>query len=151
MIAGEVHVLDAYCPHLGANMAIGGVVRGNCLECPFHKWQFSGENGACTKVPYSSGSVPAAAVKKWICHEVNHFIFVWYHAEGDEPSWYIQSRKELEGGAWRFQGRTELLAACHIQVPFLSLYSMAPIRMTVRRYLTFLFPHSHAYIGVSYV
>ncbi|KAF4524913.1 hypothetical protein B566_EDAN013662 [Ephemera danica] len=31
--SGEVHVLDAYCPHLGANMAVGGTVRGDTLEC----------------------------------------------------------------------------------------------------------------------
>lgn len=51
--SGQVHVLDAYCPHLGANMAIGGFVRGDCIECPFHQWQFSGEDGRCVNIPYS--------------------------------------------------------------------------------------------------
>lgn len=51
--SGEVYVLDAYCPHLGANMAIGGVVRGECLECPFHAWQFSGQDGKCSHIPYT--------------------------------------------------------------------------------------------------
>lgn len=35
---GLVHVLDAICPHLGANLGVNGVVRGNNLECPFHGW-----------------------------------------------------------------------------------------------------------------
>ena len=52
-LAGVVHVLDAYCPHLGANMAVGGAVRGDCIECPFHGWRFKGEDGKCTVVPYS--------------------------------------------------------------------------------------------------
>jgi len=48
---GTVHILDAYCPHLGANMAIGGRVKGSCLECPFHAWRFDGETGKCTDIP----------------------------------------------------------------------------------------------------
>ena len=49
----EVHALDAYCPHLGANLAVGGQVKGDCLECPFHGWQFRGSDGKCTHIPYS--------------------------------------------------------------------------------------------------
>jgi len=51
--AGVVHILDAYCPHLGANMAVGGAVRGDCLECPFHLWRFKGEDGKCSVIPYT--------------------------------------------------------------------------------------------------
>jgi phenylpropionate dioxygenase-like ring-hydroxylating dioxygenase large terminal subunit len=43
--SGAVSVLDAYCPHLGAHMGVGGQVVGDCMECPFHKWQFA--TGAC--------------------------------------------------------------------------------------------------------
>lgn len=43
----EVYVLDAYCPHLGANLAVGGQVKGDCIECPFHQWQFKGECRIC--------------------------------------------------------------------------------------------------------
>lgn len=50
---GRAHVIDAYCPHNGANMAAGGIVRGSCLECPFHGWQFRGDDGKCTHVPYA--------------------------------------------------------------------------------------------------
>jgi len=49
---GQVYAIDAYCPHLGANMALGGKVIGCNLECPFHGWQFNG-SGACTHIPYS--------------------------------------------------------------------------------------------------
>jgi len=48
---GEINILNAYCPHLGANMAIGGIVRGNDLQCPFHGWTFNGANGKCTQIP----------------------------------------------------------------------------------------------------
>lgn len=50
---GEAYVVDAYCPHLGANLAVGGRVVGNCIECPFHGWQFRGNDGKCVKIPYA--------------------------------------------------------------------------------------------------
>lgn len=50
---GEVHVFDAYCPHLGANLGVGGIVKGDCIECPFHQWVFRGSDGECVNVPYS--------------------------------------------------------------------------------------------------
>lgn len=50
---GEAHVVDAYCPHLGANLAAGGRVLGDCIECPFHGWQFQGSDGKCVRIPYA--------------------------------------------------------------------------------------------------
>ena len=51
--SGQVHAIDAYCPHLGANLAVGGKVTGSCLSCPFHGWRFRGEDGKCVHIPYS--------------------------------------------------------------------------------------------------
>ena len=39
---GRARMLDAYCRHLGANMAFGGRVHGDYLECPFHSWRYDG-------------------------------------------------------------------------------------------------------------
>lgn len=50
---GDVSVVDPYCPHLGANMIAGGVVKGNCIQCPFHNWSFDLKTGKCTDVPYA--------------------------------------------------------------------------------------------------
>ena len=36
--SGQVNVLDAYCQHLGANMAVGGTVEGEHIVCPWHGW-----------------------------------------------------------------------------------------------------------------
>ncbi|XP_038060496.1 cholesterol 7-desaturase-like [Patiria miniata] len=43
--SGRPYVVDAYCAHLGANLAIGGSVHGECIECPFHGWRYRGEDG----------------------------------------------------------------------------------------------------------
>lgn len=52
--SGVANVFDAYCPHLGAHLGIGGKVIGDCIECPFHLWSFRSTDGECVKVPYST-------------------------------------------------------------------------------------------------
>ncbi|XP_012536044.1 cholesterol 7-desaturase isoform X2 [Monomorium pharaonis] len=112
---GVVNILDAYCPHLGANMAEGGRVKGDCLECPFHSWTFRGEDGYCANIPYTEKVPHIARAKVWKCCEVNHLIFVWYHSESAEPDWQPQPHTQITNGTWRFQGRNEYLINCHIQ------------------------------------
>nr|XP_033332910.1 cholesterol 7-desaturase isoform X1 [Megalopta genalis]XP_033332912.1 cholesterol 7-desaturase isoform X1 [Megalopta genalis] len=112
---GTVRILDAYCPHLGANMAEGGRVRGDCLECPFHGWQFRGSDGQCDYIPYAEKVPHIARTKTWKCCEANGIIFVWYHAEGLEPTWQPQTVSNVSNRTWRYQGRNEYLINCHIQ------------------------------------
>lgn len=112
---GTVSVLDAYCPHLGANMGEGGRVRGECLECPFHGWLFNGADGRCQDIPYSDKVPEFAKTKAWDCCEVNQLIFVWHHAESTAPDWRPKPLEEISNGSWRYQGRNEFLVNCHIQ------------------------------------
>jgi len=46
---GEAHCLSNVCVHRGGNLA-GGKRKGDCIECPYHGWQFNGE-GAVTRIP----------------------------------------------------------------------------------------------------
>ncbi|XP_017891357.1 cholesterol 7-desaturase [Ceratina calcarata] len=112
---GTVRILDAYCPHLGANMAEGGRVKGDCLECPFHGWQFRGSDGQCAYIPYADKIPHIAKTKTWKCCEANEIIFVWYHAEGLQPHWEPQTISQVSTRAWRYRGRNEFLINCHIQ------------------------------------
>ena len=48
--SGKVHVLDAYCPHMGTYLPFGGKVVGDSVRCPFHGWTFNGK-GECNLVP----------------------------------------------------------------------------------------------------
>lgn len=68
--SGKVFVLDAYCPHMGANLGVGGIVRGDCVECPFHEWKFSGETGECVNIPYSKDGLAGRELMNLV-HELN--------------------------------------------------------------------------------
>ncbi len=46
---GQAHCLANTCSHRGGSLA-GGKVKGDCIECPYHGWQFDGE-GRCHRVP----------------------------------------------------------------------------------------------------
>ena len=79
---GEAYVLDAYCPHMGANIAVGGHVIGDCLECPFHGWQFRGSDGKVTKIPYADKSKYTPPGTKYILatpqsRDVTLFTLIW--------------------------------------------------------------------------
>lgn len=79
----KVHILDAYCPHMGADMALG-TVRGNHLVCPFHKWEW-GADGICKKIPYANNIPDRARIKSWPTLEKNGLLYVWHDPEGNPP------------------------------------------------------------------
>src|SRR6478736_3358910 len=59
---GAPRLTDAYCAHLGAHLAVGGRVEGECLRCPFHGWAYDGESGRCAEIPYGQVErIPAQA------------------------------------------------------------------------------------------
>ncbi|XP_077161289.1 cholesterol 7-desaturase nvd-like isoform X2 [Paroedura picta] len=112
---GHCYVLDAYCPHLGANLSVGGRVVGSCIECPFHGWQFSGKDGKCTRIPYAKKVPEYAKIKVWPSCEVAGMILVWYHCDAVSPTWQVPEQKEVASGAWVFRGITEHFINAHIE------------------------------------
>jgi phenylpropionate dioxygenase-like ring-hydroxylating dioxygenase large terminal subunit len=96
---GQARVLDAYCPHLGANLGFGGTVVGNGVRCPFHAWEFGGD-GHCTKVPYAKRIPPKAQIRSWPVDEKNGLIMVYYDKEGRPPCFEIPVVPEYESDEW---------------------------------------------------
>ncbi|CAK8696054.1 unnamed protein product [Clavelina lepadiformis] len=111
---GKAHILDAYCPHMGGNLGVGGQVKGECLECPFHGWVFSGK-GECVKIPYSEKVPSFAKTKSWPSREVNGAVFVWYHCDGVEPEWELPVVEDIANGNCNYLGRVEHHVNTHIQ------------------------------------
>ncbi|CAJ0576135.1 unnamed protein product, partial [Mesorhabditis spiculigera] len=114
---GQVYLMESYCPHLGANLTVGGkVVDNNCVQCPFHGWVFSADSGKCVRIPYEKGSIPEQAkISTWPVVEKNRHIYVWYHCDGEMPHWEIPDIDEVESGSWPYRGRTEHELLCHCQ------------------------------------
>ncbi len=95
---GQPHLQDAYCPHLGANIAVGGEVVGNAVQCPFHKWSFNGD-GSVAAIPYASKVNPYACLTTYPLIERYGFLTGWFHPAGIEPTFELPgSVPELHGG-----------------------------------------------------
>lgn len=77
---GKARVLDARCPHLGADLSKGDVV-GNNLRCAFHHWSFAG-NGQCIAVPSMNSIPPFASTFSYPSEE--RYGAVWFF-NGPEP------------------------------------------------------------------
>jgi 3-ketosteroid 9alpha-monooxygenase subunit A len=70
--SGIISLQDAFCPHMGAHLG-HGKIRGELLECIFHKRTFNGE-GKCQGFGKNNKSYPIS-----ITHNM---IFAWF---GDTP------------------------------------------------------------------
>lgn len=80
---GQVHILNAYCPHMGADLSIGEI-KGNTIECPFHHWRW-GPDGKCVEIPYCKRVPPKARIQAWPTREQNKLLFVYNDPEGNPP------------------------------------------------------------------
>jgi 3-ketosteroid 9alpha-monooxygenase subunit A len=98
---GAAHILDAYCPHLGADLGVGGKVVGDTIQCPFHAWRFGGD-GACAEIPYGKRDKipPRACIKSWSVLERNGLVFVWYDRFDRAPSFEIPVIAEYGTDEW---------------------------------------------------
>lgn len=83
---GELHVLDAHCPHLGASLAHGGKVDGDCIECPFHGWVW-GADGTNQRIPYQDTPNRTQRIRSWTVREQYDCVFIWHHPRDEPPSW----------------------------------------------------------------
>jgi cholesterol 7-dehydrogenase len=55
-----------------------------------------------------------AKIRKWTSCEKNGNIFVWYHAESEQP-WELPTVDEIEDGTWCYHGANEFSVNSHIQ------------------------------------
>jgi nitrite reductase/ring-hydroxylating ferredoxin subunit len=99
---GAARLVDAYCAHLGAHLAVGGRVEGSCIRCPFHGWAYDGASGACTDIPYGgSDHIPAKArVRAYPVVERGGAIWAWHHLTGGAPFFDLPHVPELDDASW---------------------------------------------------
>lgn len=82
--------VDAYCPHMGADLA-RGKVQGNELRCFAHHWQFDSQ-GFCVDIPCLHEPLPVK-LKTWPTAEKYGLIWIW---TGELPKQPIPFVLELE-------------------------------------------------------
>jgi nitrite reductase/ring-hydroxylating ferredoxin subunit len=111
---GAPALLDAYCPHLGAHLGIGGRVIGDNVRCPFHGWQFDA-TGQCVAIPHCKTIPPNAKLRGWDVVERNGLIFAWYDAQEKPPDWEVPTIAELGDADWTEPRRIDLEVPIHLQ------------------------------------
>lgn len=87
-LQGVPHILDAYCQHLGANLAFGGCVVSEGIACPFHGWVW-GPDGRNVSIPYQNRPNKGRRVRAWHLRERNECIYLWHDVHGREPFWEL--------------------------------------------------------------
>lgn len=85
---GQAHILDAHCQHLGANLAVGGCVVDDGIQCPFHGWVWNGR-GRNVRIPYESKPNRARKIRSWPVCERNESVYVWHDVAGRDPMWEV--------------------------------------------------------------
>lgn len=125
---GGVRLTEAYCPHLGAHLGHGGIVRDNALVCPFHNWKWDGTSGRCLEVPYSDQIPARAQIRTFHTREQNGYVMFWFHSEGLEPSYDIDVISETSDPTYRLYKRARWEISSHIQEIYENVVDVAHFR-----------------------
>jgi 3-ketosteroid 9alpha-monooxygenase subunit A len=135
--SGQVAVLDAHCPHLGAHLG-DGRCQGDNLVCPFHAWTF-GRDGRCIAIPYSSRMPPKARSGALAAHpvrELNQIIHLWFDPQGGAPDWDPPAFSEMNGAPgwtqwyvkrWRVRTQGKEIIENLVDGPHFAVVHQAPL------------------------
>ena len=111
---GQAHVMDAFCPHLGAHLGHGGTVVDGRIVCPFHGWQFDSE-GTNVEIPYSERVNRKARIRTYPTVERNGLVLTWFHPDDVPPKWDIPEVPELVSGDFSSPIRTRYVVQAGLQ------------------------------------
>ena len=96
---GATHVCEAHCPHLGADLSVGGEVVGDTVACPFHGWRFDG-SGQCVEIPYCKRIPPKAKLRAWPTCERDGLVFAYHDAAQRAPAFDLPAGPFRDGVRW---------------------------------------------------
>ncbi len=92
--SGKVSATDAFCPHMGTDLAQGKVV-GEHIRCFFHHWEFDGK-GLCRKIPCLGGKSLESNVGLTAYPTCEKYGLIWVYA-GQNPTAPVLEVPDLEG------------------------------------------------------
>ena len=61
---GKANTLSDICPHRGGALS-GGIIKENCIQCPYHGWRFDGE-GHCHRIPSLGKDAKFQSEHEWM-------------------------------------------------------------------------------------
>ena len=108
---GEVRALDAWCPHMGADLGVGDVV-GNHVRCPYHHWEFDGA-GRCHELPVDAPVPEGAALRAYATQERYGFLWVYPAEAAPYP---VPEPRGLEGEDIACYAGASFVRGCHTHV-----------------------------------
>src|SRR5690348_559028 len=114
--SGAISVLDAHCPHQGAHLGHGGVIKGEMIECPFHKWCFD-KAGKCQKIPYSKIIPKTKKAEIFAYPTVIRMgkIFIYYSCDNSPPAWEVPEFEMELSGNWTKPYFSNMVIKTHLQ------------------------------------
>ena len=107
-----VRSLDAFCPHMGADLSNGEVI-GNELRCYFHRWKFDGD-GRLTDIPCLKDP-PQVQTQSWPTQEAYGYVWVYAAKEAPYPVPEMSGLEGQETLVWRL-GTVRLYAHHHVMM-----------------------------------
>jgi nitrite reductase/ring-hydroxylating ferredoxin subunit len=123
---GQVGVLDAYCPHFGADLR-GGAVRDDRLICPFHGLAWETDGGCANRESLFSADHFTATTAHPVI-ERNEAIHVWLSREPTLPTW----EPPQLGKKMRLFSRELAPVAAHLVVESIACYDAEHARHSHR-------------------
>ena len=82
----RVHVLNAYCAHLGAHLGVGGRLEAGGIVCPFHGWRYD-SGGRCVAIPYSDHIPAKGRLHAYPALEWAGLLIVYFSPDNAAPAW----------------------------------------------------------------
>jgi len=74
---GSPAALHDRCPHRFAPLSLGKIVKGDCVQCPYHGLEFDA-SGACVLNPHGTKNIPSRArVRSFPMTEKHKAIWIW--------------------------------------------------------------------------
>ena len=106
---GKAHCLNNVCVHRGGSLA-HGKLKGNCVECPYHGWQFDGE-GICRRIPSMGENAKFPSRAKIDAYPTQErygliFAFLGDIPEDERPPILDIPEWDKEGWKWTFLNYT---------------------------------------------
>jgi len=112
---GNAHVLSDTCIHRGGSLGTGKV-KGDCVECPYHGWQFSGD-GQCQHIPSEGDTKPPARAKvdAYPTEERYGIVFAFLGDLPEEERPELYNIKEYDAEGWRANKIVILNVNCYYE------------------------------------